>query len=92
MIAAPMHPLLADPWIAAQVDAAVAPYIGRLPDGEVAWMREQLAETLASDERAAQMLRRARPAEVDESGEVRRGPGGSVTPIAAARRAKKKTG
>ena len=67
-----MHPLLADPWIAAQVDAAVAPYVGRLPDDEVAWMREQLAETLASDEHAAKLLRRARPVIVDRSGAVRR--------------------
>ena len=27
-----MHPLLADPWIAAQVESAVAPYVGRLSD------------------------------------------------------------
>jgi len=84
-----MHPLLADPWIAAQVDAAVAPYVGRLPDDEVAWMREQLADTLANDPRAAQLARRLRPAQVEESGEVRRAPGGVVTPIGAARRGKK---
>ena len=78
-----MHPLLADPFIAAQIEAAVAPYVGRLSEGEVAWMREQLAETLASDERGARLLRRARPAIVDESGEVRRDGGAAVTPIQA---------
>jgi hypothetical protein len=67
-----MHPLLEDAWVAAQVDAAVAPYVGRLSAAEVAWMRDQLAETLASDERGATLLRRAEPLEVDESGEVRR--------------------
>ena len=73
-----MHPLLADPWIAAQVDAAVAPYLGRLPASEVAWMRDQLAETLSSDERASRLVRRARPTVVAGSGEVRRGAAGEI--------------
>jgi hypothetical protein len=73
-----VHPLLADPWISAQVDAAVAPYVGRLPAREVAWMRDQLAETLASDPRAAKLLHRSRPTIVEESGEVRRGAPPSV--------------
>lgn len=67
-----MHPLLEDAWVAEQIDAAVAPYVGRLSASEVAWMRDQLAETLATNEQAAQLLRRAEPALVDESGEVRR--------------------
>jgi hypothetical protein len=83
-----VHPLLDDPWVAAQVDAAVAPYVGRLPAREVAWMREQLAETLASNDKAAKLLRRAKPAVVEQSGEVRRGTTASVTPIGAARRPK----
>lgn len=83
-----MHPLLADPWIAAQIEAAVAPYVGRLSSREVAFMREQLAETLSSDERAARLLRRARPVVVEESGEVRRDAGATVTPIASAKRTK----
>ncbi len=81
-----MHPLLADPWIAARIDAVVAPYVGRLPPDEVAWMREQLAETLASDATAAELLDRARPAAVEQSGEVRRG---GVIPISAARRSRR---
>lgn len=60
---------LDDPWIAAQIDAAVAPYVNRLPAHEVAWMREQLAEVLLHDEEAIRLLRRAHPREVDESGE-----------------------
>ena len=81
-----MHPLFEDPWIAAQIEAAVAPYVGRLPADEVAWMREQLAETLATDDHAAEMLLRAKPAFVEQSGEVRRG--ALVTPITAAKRSK----
>jgi hypothetical protein len=63
--------------------------VGRLPDDEVAWMREQLADTLANDERAGKLARRARPPQVEQSGEVRRGAGGAVTPIRAAKRGKK---
>ena len=69
---------LEDPWLTAQIDAAVAPYEGALPADEIAWMREQLAEVLASDPAAATLVRRARPITVDESGQVRRGPGGKV--------------
>jgi hypothetical protein len=82
-----VHPLLADPWIAAQIDAAMAPYAGRLPSEEVAWMREQLAETLAESDTAAELLQRAKPAVVEQSGEVRRG--AVVTPITAAKRSKR---
>lgn len=78
-----MHPLLEDPWLAARIDAAVAPYVGRLPASEIAWMREQLAETLASDPKAEKLARRARPVEVDESGEVVRG-----APAARSKRSK----
>jgi len=85
-----MHPLLEDPWIRAQVEAAVAPYQGRLSEAELTWMRDQLAETLASDDKAALLLRRARPVLIQESSEVRRDggyDGGDVT-----RRGQKKAG
>ena len=78
-----VHTLLADPWVAAQVDAAVAPYVGRLSAREVAWMRDQLAETLASDGRAAKLVGRTRPITVAQSGEVQRA--GVVVPITAKR-------
>ncbi|HSN99556.1 MAG TPA: hypothetical protein VLS89_14780 [Candidatus Nanopelagicales bacterium] len=61
--------LLDDPWIAAQIEAAVAPYAGRLPARKLAWMREQLAELLTRDETAARLLRSAHPREADRSGE-----------------------
>jgi hypothetical protein len=78
-----VHTLLSDPWVAAQVEAVVAPYVGRLPEHELAWMRDQLAETLASDPRASKLLRRARPTVVAQSGEVQRG--GAVVPITSKR-------
>jgi hypothetical protein len=65
-----VNPLLADPWIAARIDEALAPYLGRLPASDVAWMREQLAETLSNDEEAASVLRAAMPRHVEQSGEV----------------------
>lgn len=67
-----------DPWLTVQIDAAVAPYRDRLSEEEIAWMRAQLAEVLAADPAASTLVRRARPITVDESGEVRRGPGGKV--------------
>jgi hypothetical protein len=75
-----MHPLLSDPLVVAQIDAAVAPYVGRLSAGEIAWMREQLAETLGSDPRAIKLLHRVRPATVDQSGDVK--VGGAAAPPA----------
>lgn len=67
-----------DPWLTAQIDAAVAPYKERLSEGEIAWMRQQLAEVLAGDPKASRLVRRARPISVDESGEVRRDAAGKV--------------
>ena len=71
-----MQLLRSDPWIASQIDEIVAPYVGRLPAADLAWLREQLVETLAADERAAALLKAARPRHVDESGEV--GAGGTA--------------
>lgn len=65
-----MHRLLEDPWVAARIDDALAPYAGTVSDQEFEWMREQLAETLAADPAAARALRRAAPRQVDRSGEV----------------------
>jgi hypothetical protein len=81
--------LLQDPWVAARIDAAVNPYVGRLSAGEIEWMREQLAETLQEEDSAARLLHRARPRVVEESGEVERG--AVVTPLSHARRARPKT-
>jgi hypothetical protein len=65
-----MHPLLADPWVAARIDAAVSPYRALLSKDDLAFLREELAERLSSDERAALELRRARPRHVEQSGEA----------------------
>ena len=65
-----MHRLLADPWVAAQIDAAVEPYLRLWTEREVALFREQMAETLATNPAAVAALRDAHPAIVDESGEA----------------------
>lgn len=85
-----MNPLLTESWVAAQIDAAVAPYRGRLSEAQVEWMREQLAEVLARDESAARLLARALPRQVDESGVVPTvgSPRGAAEPIVQARRRK----
>jgi hypothetical protein len=66
-----MDSLLSDPWVAAQIERALAPYAGRVSAEELEWMREQLVATLREDEGAAQLLRRAHPRVVEESGEAR---------------------
>jgi hypothetical protein len=65
-----MHPLLKDPWVAAQIDAATAPYRRLWTEDELQAFREQMAETLASHPEAARLLRLAHPGLVDQSAEV----------------------
>ena len=62
------HRLLEDEYIAAQIEDAVRPFVGRLSDEELAWMRASLAALLEDDPGAAALLRGAYPREVDESG------------------------
>lgn len=80
-----MHGLDTDPWIEAQIDAAVAPYAGRLPAEEIAWMRERLAEALATERLGQELVRRARPRVVERSGEVATG-GAAEAPAKPRRR------
>lgn len=65
-----MHPLLKDPWVAAQIDAATAPYRRLWTEDELQAFREQMAETLATHPEAARLLRLAHPGIVDQSAEV----------------------
>jgi hypothetical protein len=66
-----MHPLLADPWVAAQIDAAIAPYRQLWPPEAITAFREEMASTLALHPMASRLLREAMPGEVkDSSGEV----------------------
>ncbi|HRI69912.1 MAG TPA: hypothetical protein PK156_37040 [Polyangium sp.] len=66
-----MYALLQDSWIKARIDAAVAPYHNLVSPDDLAFMRDELAELLVRDERAARLLRRALPREdVDTSGEA----------------------
>ncbi|MEZ4308845.1 MAG: hypothetical protein R3F14_12465 [Polyangiaceae bacterium] len=79
-----------DPWLAEQLDAAMAPYVGRLPESELAWMRERLAEALLTERRGAELVRRARPRVVEASGTVAmsaaRSPGAGPSSSPAQRR------
>ena len=67
----------------AEVERALAPYVGQLSAPALAWMREQLAEAVRAD--GAALVRAAYPREVDRSGEVFRGPA-DVDAARAARR------
>jgi len=65
-----MHVLLQDPWIKARIDAALAPYQKLVSPDDLQFLRDELAELLVRDERAARVLRRARPrTDVQASGE-----------------------
>ncbi len=63
------HPLLSHPFIAAQIDDAVAPFFGRVSDDDLQWMREQLASHLEENAHAASLVKGAYPRSVDTSGE-----------------------
>jgi hypothetical protein len=66
-----MHPLLADPWVAAQIDAAVAPYRKLWSPEAIAAFREEMATTLSVHPMASRLLREAAPSEIQgSSGEV----------------------
>ena len=62
------HPLLSDPFVAAEVEAAIEPYVDILSEEELAFMRDELALLLAEDPEAQDALDGARPREVDRSG------------------------
>ncbi|MEZ4444813.1 MAG: hypothetical protein R3B72_37405 [Polyangiaceae bacterium] len=64
-----MHRFLDDPWVASQIDDAVAPFTDLLPSEEIAWMRVQLACVLEDSQEAREAMNGARPRHVDESGE-----------------------
>ena len=87
-----MQLLTSDPWIASQIDEIVAPYVGRLPAADLAWLREQLVETLASDDRAAALLKAARPRYVEESGEVGAGGSAAIPSVASIAPTRSKAG
>lgn len=64
-----MSRLLKDPFVAQQVQDAVAPFVGRLSEADIAWMRAQLAQLLVDDPEVAAALKGAHPRNVDVSGE-----------------------
>jgi hypothetical protein len=62
------HPLLDDAFIAAQIDEAIEPLVGKVSDEELDWLRGSLAALLQDDPAAARALAGAYPRQVDESG------------------------
>lgn len=69
-----MHPLLEDPWVAAQIDAAVDKHRHALTERQIQAFRERMACTFANNPFAMRVLEQARAAVPDRSGErVRNG-------------------
>jgi hypothetical protein len=66
----PSSPEGARLFLESQVDAALEPYRGKLPDAELAWVRERLLESAADEDGLAALLRAAFPRDVERSGEV----------------------
>ena len=58
--------------IEAALEAALAPWRGRLPEAELAWMRAELERIARSHEGVARLAEAATPRDVDRSGEVTR--------------------
>jgi hypothetical protein len=67
-----MHPYLSDPWIAEQIDAAIAPYRGKWTERQIEAFREKMAWTLASHPTARRLLAREHRPNIDQSGELLR--------------------
>jgi hypothetical protein len=63
------HPLLDDPFVAAEIERALAPLAAGLSPEELAWSRERLAEMLAEDAELRGLLSAAHPRTVEQSGE-----------------------
>lgn len=59
-----------DPWVAEQIDAALAPHAARLSAEELEWMRARLVDATRDDEALAQAIRGAVVREPDESGSL----------------------
>ncbi len=60
--------LLADPFVAAQIDDAMALVAPALSEEQRTWLREQLAEVMAEDAQLAEALAGAHPRSVVHSG------------------------
>ncbi|MBN4059105.1 hypothetical protein JYT22_00465 [Endomicrobium sp. AH-315-J14] len=73
------HPLRSDPFVAAEIEVAIAPYLGKVPEEELEFMRDELARLLEDDPEARLALDGAYPREVDESGTQEKR-GAKVTP------------
>jgi len=63
------HPLRADPFVAAEIEAALAPYVPSLTAAELEWARDELADVLERDPDARSALEAALPRAEDRSGE-----------------------
>jgi hypothetical protein len=82
------HPLLSDPFVAAEIDRALQPYAAALAPEDLAWARDRLAELLEEDDAAHELLDAAYPRTVERSGEQVRPTATLQQPLAAREGAK----
>ncbi|NUP12547.1 MAG: hypothetical protein HOW73_41415 [Polyangiaceae bacterium] len=61
-----------DAFIDAQVQVAVKPYLGKLSERDLAWMRERLAASIRENPAMLALARAGVPLDVDESAEIAR--------------------
>ena len=60
-----------EPWLSEMIEEGLAPHRGVVSDEELAWMREEMIERLATDPELARLARDARPrVPTEESGQA----------------------
>ena len=71
---AQLHPQLdpsaVDTTLDSALDQALAPWVGKLPPDELAWMRAELERTAREHAGMRRLVDAATPRDVDRSGEV----------------------
>ena len=67
---APADANASDATLDAALEQALAPWIGKLPPAELAWMRAELERTAREHEGMRRLVEAATPRDVDRSGEV----------------------
>jgi hypothetical protein len=66
----PADATASDAVLDAALEQALAPWIGKLPPAELAWMRAELEKTAREHEGVRRLVEAATPRDVDRSGEV----------------------